>query len=133
MVLSESSRAVSIYERTAKFTTLACDGCPDSILSALLRQPLGDRVLRDAMARRRQRLALGWQACACWLGRGRTLRDRHRPSRACHSPAGARLILQDIGKPRCTEAGDETVDADPHFVAVADWRAESHQDSAVPD
>ena len=50
----------------------------------------------------------------------RTLRDRHRPGGACHSPAGARLILQDVGKPCCTEAGGEAVDGDLHFVAMAD-------------
>src|SRR5215472_12713776 len=61
------------------------------------------------------------------------LRDRHRPSRACHSPANARLIMQNIGKPCCTEAGDEAVDADLQFVAVADRRAEGDQDSAVPN
>src|SRR5215469_3557791 len=63
----------------------------------------------------------------------RTLSDRHRPGRACHAPAGVRLIPQDIGKPCCTEAGDEAVDGDPHFVTVVDRRAESDQDSAVLD
>src|SRR5215469_10555232 len=66
-------------------------------------------------------------------GCAQTLGDRHRVSRAGHPPADARLILQNIGKPRGTEAGDEAVDADLQLLAVADLRAESDQDSAVPD
>jgi pimeloyl-ACP methyl ester carboxylesterase len=63
----------------------------------------------------------------------RTLSDSHRPSGAYHSPADPRLIVQDVGQPCRTEAGDEAVDGDLHFAAVADWRAESDQDSAVLD
>jgi hypothetical protein len=62
-----------------------------------------------------------------------TLRDPHPPSRACHSPAEARLIVQNIGKPCRTEAGDEAIDGDLHLVAVADRWAQSDQDCAVPD
>jgi hypothetical protein len=37
------------------------------------------------------------------------------------------MIMQDVGKPGCPEAGDEAVDSDLYFVAAANGGAESNR------
>jgi hypothetical protein len=89
LVVAESPRTVSIFERTSVARGISCDG-PQGTLTAVLHKPLGGRALIDAISGRR----------LSWCDQGRVLTPAHLPP---GFPRTAKMPDNEVvGAPVCT-------------------------------